>query len=510
VRLRPAQAFFHPGEPIHLHIQFEQPVQTQVTAEIYHLGEHIATWEAPCDGTHVTLQGEAPPLTPRGYLVHIRVGDEDAFTAFDVLDRWTQAPRYGYLYDFRPDRSQQDIDATLDYLLNLHVNGLQFYDWQYRHDTLLPPQNEFVDPLGRSLSLKTIRALMNGAHQRRMAAMPYTAIYAASPPFAAAHLDWQLYDAQGHPVDFADGFLKLMNMSSGWQSHFVRECQRVLEALPFDGIHVDQYGEPKTGFDSRGKPVDIPAGFAATLAAIHAAIPPDKSLVFNLVHNFPAETLANSPLDFWYSELWSPDTDLSRLWRTIRDNRRLNHRPAVLAVYIPPEREETVIAEHSTTLAAGGTHIAHGDHGRYLSDPYFPKAEMPSPALAARLQQLADFAVAYEDLLLFGEDVTEEWRDHIRIDGEKFPSGRVIVQRAGNRLCVNLLQATGHWDEALPPLEARRHVRLTLPVRGMKRRWWASPDSPPPHDLPADGTLPVLKDWLLVCLEFAESPSSPY
>lgn len=501
MRVSPTQAFFKPGELIRLRVEFSQASPKSVHATIFHLGKTVAVWESHASEQVVILEGTVPSEAGQGYLVQVQSGQEFALTAFDVLTNWTQAPRYGFLYDFSSGRSAESIAATLDHLLALHINGLQFYDWQYRHDTLVPPQDDFIDPLGRALSLSTVRQLIEASHQRGMAALPYTAIYAASPPFAAAHADWQLYDASGQPVDFADGFLKLMNLSSEWQAHFVQECRMVLDGLPFDGIHVDQYGEPRSGFDAQGKPVDIPAGFVATLRSLRNIIPHGKQLLFNLVRNWPTQDIAPSPLDFWYSELWPPMTELSQLWQTIGDNRRLNPRPAVLAVYIPPEWEETIIAAQSTILAAGGSHIAHGDHGRYLSDPYFPKAGLPSPALAARLQQLADFAVAYEELLVFAADVTDQWINRITINGVHWAAGRLIVRENGNRLLINLLPASGQWNESLAPVQPQLEMQLIVEADHIQRVWWASPEHPL-LSIMEDWQLPSFQHWLLICLEF--------
>ena len=88
-----------------------------------------------------------------------------------------------------------------------HVNGLQFYDWQYRHETLLPPSDPYTDLLGRRMSLATVERLIEAAHARNIAAMPYTAIYGASPAFYRAHPDWALLQATGEPFEFADGHI---------------------------------------------------------------------------------------------------------------------------------------------------------------------------------------------------------------------------------------------------------------------------------------------------------------
>jgi hypothetical protein len=226
----------------------------------------------------------------------------------------------------------------------------------------------------------------------------------------------------------------------------------------------------------------------------------DKALLFNLVHNWPVEKIEDSPLDFWYSELWPPVTNLTQLWETIRDNRRLNPRPAVLAVYIPPEWEATVLAAHSTILATGGTHIAHGEHKRYLSDPYFPKAALPSESLTTQLQELADFAVAYENALIFAEDVTEQWVNRISVNGEHWQAGRIIVHQVGKRLFINLLPVQGHWNEKLPAPDANTTYELKIELNAIQRMWYAAPQSPLPQPF-TEMKLPAIHYWLLVCIE---------
>ncbi|HYO88105.1 MAG TPA: glycoside hydrolase family 66 protein, partial [Candidatus Limnocylindrales bacterium] len=258
----PDRAFYLPGEFVHI------AVSGPFRATIWHLADCVVELEG-CD----VLCWSPPPETQRGYRVRVETGSGVEWTAFDVLDCWTDAPRYGYLFDFTPGRASFDLDS----LLALHVNGLQFYDWLYRHDTLLPPFDEFEDPLGRPQSLATVRRLIDEAHARGMAAMPYTAIYAASPPFAAAHPEWGLFDASGVLYDFADGFLKYTNPASGWSAHLANECAGVLKALPFDGVHLDQYGEPQSGFDAAGHAVELPAALRGAIEQVRDAIPPGKA-----------------------------------------------------------------------------------------------------------------------------------------------------------------------------------------------------------------------------------------
>ncbi len=167
-------------------------------------------------GVWATQLAWQPPIeAPRGYGLDIRVETPHGVviarvsSAFDVLEVWTQNPRYGFMTEFTPDR--QDGEQALEILKRYHINGLQFYDWMYRHDNYLPPEEPFTDPLGRRLSFETTKKLITAAHKNGMAAMPYTAVYAASIPFFEEHRDWGLYEANGKPSYFGDNFLVLMD-----------------------------------------------------------------------------------------------------------------------------------------------------------------------------------------------------------------------------------------------------------------------------------------------------------
>jgi dextranase len=489
----PTRAFYRPGETATINIpgQFE--------ATIWRLSHKVAT----ISGVE-RLEWTTPPVVRRGYRVHAITEAGEFWTAFDILDCWTDAPRYGYLFDFQARGELTPLDQLLAY----HINGIQFYDWMYRHDTLLPPESEFVDPLGRKLSLDTVRRLIDAAHQLGMTAMPYTAIYAASPEFAKIHPDWGLYDDNGVLYDFADGFLKLMNPDSGWRDHFIAECHSVLDALPFDGVHVDQYGEPQTGFTATGEALDMPEALAGTLRALHDAIPADKALLFNLVHNWPLDAIAKTPVDFLYCEIWSPSTTLGDLAHITKLNRDASGgKTPVVAVYINPDYDHTAKLVECVILASGGCHIVHGEDGLYLCDPYFPNSTRPSPELADYLQRVADFGVAYEELLSFAEPITLQ----IEVSSDLW----AIPRRNGNLVALNLLNAspTDQWNSRIEPRDARTDTLVVVTVdEPVTKIWSVSPDTlAPPFTLDfeqAGGkvsfTAPIVDTWTLICIELTE------
>ncbi|HLF88796.1 MAG TPA: glycoside hydrolase family 66 protein [Anaerolineales bacterium] len=484
--LFPAQGSFRPGEPVYLWAELREaaPPGGEFYLTITHLANEIQQILVEISSKQgrqrQILAWEPPTESPRGYGARLDFRDSfgntlaSASTAFDVLPDWTANPRYGFLTDFAPGRN--DVESTLDALLPFHVNGLQFYDWQYRHNHLLPPTPEFTDPLGRRLSLPTIAAFIEAARPRGMATMPYLVIYAASLEFWENHPTWALYGENGQPLTFFD-FLGLMDPTPGspWAAHLQAECARVLAQLPFDGLHVDQYGEPKTGTNASGQPVDLPAAFGAFISALKKD-QPAKSVVFNAVGNWPIETLAASLQDFEYIEVWPPDTAYCDFARIVQGARRLSReRPVVVAVYIPAARETNHLLANAIITACGGSRILIGEGARLLTNPYFPKHEALTPQLQAALRKQLDFAVHYQAL---AGPSAEDWTDYdLQVMGGIWTVGR----RAPGWRALHFVNFLGveapHWDKphASPTSQRNFRIRTRLQQR-VRQVWWASAD----------------------------------
>lgn len=400
----PAQGSFAPGQTVSFLLEIESPVSQTITPQIFiqHLADPstVIRQTLSIEPGRQTLQMNwMPPLKPAGYSARLELlsGDDSpalsATTAFDVLPGWTDFPRYGFLADFSASRT--DPDSVLRQLTRFHINGLQFYDWQYRHDQLLAPTEAYVDPLGRELSLASVRALVSAAHRYGMAAMPYLAIYAASAGFWRVHPDWALYDEPGNPIPFGENFLGLMDPSAGgpWSEHLLAETSRALHGIPFDGLHIDQYGDPKCAWNSEQHPVDLPRAFVDFIQRASDQHP-EKTILFNAVGNWPVEALAKSAADFLYIEVWPPDVEYRHLAEIVLEAVRLSHGKAVvIALYLPANRPANNLLVDAVILACGGTRIELGEEARLLSDPYFPKHEEISSELNSHLRQLSDFAV---------------------------------------------------------------------------------------------------------------------
>ncbi len=405
------QSFTRPGEPATWTVTVNSDDRKQtsaatITSKISHLDQALET----ITKTIVLSYGDRsasfkwmpPQETPRGYGLDISViladGSEIAHfsSGFDVLDAWFQMPRYGFLSDFFPGR--KDAAQTLQNLTDYHVNGLQFYDWMYRHETLLTDHDPYIDVLDRELSLETVNALIEEAHKHQIAALPYTAIYASSMEFYNQHKEWGLYYADGKPVYLGTDFLAYMDprVDSPWTTHLLKEFQAVLENTQFDGIHLDQYGDPKEAYDAEGHPIAIGPAIAETITKTHTLVDqyrPDGAVIFNCVTNWPVELVSKADEDFIYIEVWEPYTSFADLHNLIAYAQSLGTgKPVVLAAYVHPENTSNPMLMDAIIFASGGGHIELGENSGYLGHPYFPYYEKLSASHAQGLKNYYDFA----------------------------------------------------------------------------------------------------------------------
>jgi dextranase len=485
--LYPTRGFFKPGQPatLALELELEADRRIDIRLQIHHLADEpfdvVQSLDLQVGRRSVILNIPADRISPGGYGVRLTVRAQaglepiEAWTAFDCLTDWTVFPRYGFLCDFGP---QTGADAAMDQLVRYHINGLQFYDWQYRHDQLLAPSQEYLDPLNRPLSLRTIRQRIDAAHAYGMAAMPYLAVYAASAEFWRAHPEWALYDSRGQAIPFGEDFLGLMDPTAGrpWAEHLLAESGRALAGLDWDGLHVDQYGEPKQAWDAAGRAVDLPAAFADFVRAGRERFP-GKTIIFNAVGNWPIEALTGSPAGFEYIEVWPPDNGFGDLLRIVRQARKLSaDRPAVIAVYIPNDRPANILLADALIFASGGARIELGEAGRLLADPYFPKHQPLDAELQTRLRGLYDFAVRYGEWI--GPGAAEAIELNVQVGG---PAWTTVRSAPGWRV-VNLINRNGlgdrpEWDipQPFPEPMTGLEVEIVLPEKP-GRVLWASPD----------------------------------
>ena len=384
-----------------------------------------------CD---LRLKMDVPVTDFRGYGVDIEVTDEAGHsvacttTALDVLSDWPLAPRYGFFADF--SANEPDTVGRVTQLSKYHINVVQYYDWMYRHYQLLPleGQTEFVDALGRKLSLETVRRKIELGHERNMAALAYGAVYGAEPEFVDKHRDLALYKADGTPESIENLFYTMdIRRGSPWHDLIINEYVKAVTDMPFDGIHMDQYGFPKSAFvgSADGPAVFLDEHFGPLIDDSARAVQEAKSsakVIFNCVNDWPTERVATSDQAAIYIEVWSPHDSYSDLRRLILKAKEAasGQKQIILAAYMSPllnakpeMLESAEVATRLTTatiFANGGFHLLMGEGDGALDDPYYPKYATLRPEFANVMRRYYDFFVRYENWLVDPalEDISED------------------------------------------------------------------------------------------------------
>lgn len=382
-------------------------------------------------------------LNSRGEII------ETTMTGIDCSSSWTKFPRYGYLWDYR---AITDTTEKIEELCHYHINGLQFYDWQYRHHIPVSPDPEkWEDWSGRIIYGKTIRNYLNDAHQKRMVCLSYNMIYAANQTYltdgSGVNASWRLLkgngqdftidmDARRGPV----GILQYFNpLNPDWQKYIFAREKEVFSVFDFDGWHGDTIGEMgimKTadgeplGVDESGNPIHyVKDTYTQFLNAAKKAIG-DKYLVFNPVGAQGIEHVNVSNADVLYTEFWPwdnddrglPYADYYSIHRAIlQANEQSGGKPLIVAAYINYKNPASyfnapaVLLMDCMVFASGGSRIELGNGDGMLSNEYFPddRNKKMDQDLKAAVQRIYDFAVAYENLLRDGQNPVERI---VRID----------------------------------------------------------------------------------------------
>ncbi|MCE5187616.1 MAG: glycoside hydrolase family 66 protein [Eubacteriales bacterium] len=499
---RPDRAQYHIGEPVRLLLDPNPGYPAVINARLFCLQR-----ELPCSWSQ---QGGTVLLGTIGegsYGVRLETETGALETAFDVAPSAKSVVRYGFLSDFSPEDGDT---ADLNWLCRLHVNTVQFYDWMYRHDRLLPPEDEYSDPIGRSSSLPVIRQKIEACRARGMRAFAYGAVYAATAETVRAHPDWAAYTLDGEPLIFAD-WLNYMNISpaSGWSEYIIREFRTVVETLGFSGIHLDTYGFPKRIYGKNGECVSFEDVFLPLINAAQEAVyaaNPDNGVIFNAVNDWPTERVAGGGQDAQYIEVWPPHDTYRDLYLLIQKAKQLApEKSVILAAYMKPFQSATddasvSQAEHAfclanaVILASGGVQLVHGEEESLLCDSYYANHAKIRPGFTGTVVRYADFLVRYAPLLYddkgydvsmtagggINEDVTAA------ADGAVFSAdGRadtvwMILRESKNRLVVHLLNLRGNdalWNTPKNEPDTVRNIHLTLRLDAkLTGAFTASPD----------------------------------
>ncbi len=422
----PDKAQYRPGDEgnIVLEILADRDASIEVVIEFkklhHHLWKEVKTFlikENTLSKIMVPFQAPVVDWACFGVDVKIRLDNQivgEQSTAFDVADHWRRAPRYGFLSDFKKEEIGELTD--IETLNKFHLNIIQFYDWMYRHDDLIPSSDEFVDPMGRSLSYRVVKEKIDALHKLGMAAMAYGAVYASLKDFHEKHQDWGLYKNSGDPYHLINIFY-IMDISPGseWNEWIVSEFRKAIEE-GFDGIHMDQYGFPKKALryvNGIEEWVDLSKCYPVLINQTKESlveVNPEVGLIFNNVSNYPVHTTAKANQDAIYIEVWPPVIHLRELKGLIDRGRELSvDKQVILSAYLPTfkkdENSNPISAENgalvtmATIFASGGYHLLLGETNNILTEAYYPSYGTMRQAFIREVRNYYDFIVRYGKLL---------------------------------------------------------------------------------------------------------------
>ena len=515
--LLPRKASFRPDTDIEIEVR--GPATGRIT--VRHLGDIV--WQ----DTYAAGDILVPALPEGGYSVELG----DLTTAFEVAADSRQRLRYGFVASYAPDK---DIEGLQDTVRRLHLTGVQFYDWAYRHADLMGGGEVYNDALDQPIDLATVRRLTAAVQQLGSRALGYAAVYAVGPKEWDSWKHQALLRADGHAYSLGDFLFVLDPAAPDWLAHFVADLAAATESLGFDGFHLDQYGYPKRANRADGAMVDVGRSFVTLLEAVRETLP-RAHLVFNNVNDFPTWLTARAPQDAIYVEPWAPQLTLQALADTVTRARAHGPgKPFVMAAYqhvydsAPAEVGDRATAlTMAALLSHGGTQLLAGEADRVLVDPYYVRNHVTASSTAALLKRWYDFMVAHDELLFPTDitDVTDAYAGPYNMDldvdlggiplSERAEPGKVWrrITQVGDRLVIHLINLTGQsdclWDaprNPIPEIDGGRLVldRLTNVVR---RVAVADPDGQ--HCLaeisPATGSttypLPPLRVWQVLVLD---------
>lgn len=410
------------NEKVKIHVKIYNGVANSKPMYLQYKVTHLHEVVFEAKELHVLNEGDnylvveymPPAIRNRGYGVEIKLQNSCKTTAFDVLDHWKERPRYGFLSDFYQEDEKDEAD--LNQMTKYHLNVVQFYDWMYKHEDLIPQEDYFVDLLDRKLSKIAVEDKIAYCHKYNMAAIGYGCIYAASKPFYENHKSWGLYTNDGRAQNLGDWFY-IMNIhqSSPWFNHIIHQFQLAVEVFDFDGIHLDTYGFPKTAYsklqDNR-RLEHLDEQFGPLINETQhklEQIKPEIGLIFNAVSNWGIEAVAPSKQAACYIEVWDPQNTYRHLYQLIYRARELSKKQVILAAYMqcydkkfdsdPQACLNSLLLTSSVIAASGGFHLVLGEHNRVLCDPYYVNHGILLEEHEDVVRRYYDFMVRYGDIL---------------------------------------------------------------------------------------------------------------
>ncbi len=551
--------------------------------EVYVRYRHNNTFIHKEKVTSKTWTWTAPNTDYMGYMVDLYymewtgdVGTEHIIGAIavDVSSDWKRFPRYGFVAEFDnysgSINKNANIEEEMKYLNRLHINGVQFQDWHWKHhkpvkfraDGSLDPW--YQDISNRWVGTEYVKKYIDVQHRYGMKSIFYNLCYGAWKDYRDDYVseDWGLYkkDRNGNLYqDYHDlpsnwqSNIYLMNPGNpNWQNYLEDRYNEVYANYDFDGYQIDQVGGRGDVFEKSGTKIDLEYNYRLFLRAMKGHRK-DKRLVMNSVDGYGAHHICDAKLDdgtrtvdFCYNELWSDHANFSHLFQVIQDNDRESEHnlQTVFAAYINYDKADKggsgdylvntpgALLTDAVMFAIGGSHIEMGDH--MLTREYFPAKPLAmTDELKKKLVHYYDFQTAYQNILR-GIDSKAAFTPTISSSTHAInawpPQGYKITafaKKVDNMIAVHLLNFSNTDDLSWRDLEGTRpapvtqtNVQITYTTsRHITNVWTATPDKNGgvPMELPftQDGnnvsvTVPSLEYWTMLVFEGTKEEENMY
>ena len=354
----------------------EPGTQATITAEtssegtvhfsVSHLGTEVASGEAPITDEAATWTYTTPSEDNQGYLVTATGGDgTHAETAIDASTSWTRFPRMGYVSHFKPTAPADITTGTSyesylsltpsEYIAKLsqdyHIDTLQYYDWQYRHD----------QPV-------------------------------ATGDFAEKWPLWWVNTPEGTPKP--ENHMTMVNVNTqGWRDYITDQYVTQKDTFGFDGTHIDTLGQTVKK-DASSNSVDLTDGLTALVN--ETASKTGTATGINLPDGAGTDKIGPSSASYIYTELWDHNETNQQVASYLQGARdKSANKPQIVAAYannydpaswvadpsdsnkqihpqVTPDEGTRIEAESDQASVSGGAHILSGDDsasgGAYAGD----------------------------------------------------------------------------------------------------------------------------------------------
>lgn len=451
------EARYNPGQTVTMYVDMTNNTGADITngsVTLYfkHFDQEIASSQSQTlnlsagASTTLTFTWTPPTSDYQGYSLEAWVRDssgnilDNLNSAVDVSSSWKKFPRYGYVSSY-PQQSTSTTYHEFWQMKNNYIDGIQFYDWQWKHHVPLAgttsnPDASWQNVANQTNYRSTILDGINAAHSYGMQTMEYNLMNGAWAGYgqdgSGVNYQWGLWQNNNgtnqwnisFPTGWATSNLYIFNpANTSWQNYIISRESDVFQAYPFDGWQVDQLGNWGTMYDWWGNPVNYEAGFVPLLNSAKSTL--NKQIIFNDVGAFGlSDVAATSNDDILYVECW-PDNGQATYddLKTVIDQGVADSngtKSMILAAYMDSDYANNfsstnpgyfsapgVLLTDATIDAAGGDHIEVGDGNNMLNGPYYPNHNLVmSASLQQQIYDYNTFMVAYENLLRDGMNNT--------------------------------------------------------------------------------------------------------